>query len=146
MKKIFSLLLICILFASCGKDNSIGIIGGADGPTSIFIAKEGEKMAYEQITQDKAKEIMDSDTEHIVLDVREQEEFDEGHIKGAVLLPYTEIVDKAESVIPDKDALILVYCRSGRRSKIAAESLASLGYTNVKEFGGIIDWKYEIEK
>jgi len=145
MKRII-ILLACILLASCGKDNSIGIIGGADGPTSIFIAKEGEKMAYEQITQDKAKGIMDSDTEHIVLDVREQEEFDEGHIKGAVLLPYTEITDKAESVIPDKDALILVYCRSGRRSKIAAESLASLGYTNVKEFGGIIDWKYEIEK
>ncbi|MBQ8215682.1 MAG: rhodanese-like domain-containing protein [Clostridia bacterium] len=78
----------------------------------------------------------------IVLDVREQSEYDEGHIENAVLLPYTEIDRRAEQVLPDKDALILVYCRSGRRSKIGAQSLADLGYTNVKEFGGIIDWQY----
>ncbi len=71
---------------------------------------------------------------------------DEGHIPGAILIPYTEIENKAIELIPDKDKLILVYCRSGRRSKIAAESLAKLGYTNVKEFGGIIDWPYEVEK
>lgn len=146
MKKIFCILSVCILLASCGNDSSIGIIGGADGPTSIFIAKQGEKVMYEQITQQKAKEIMDSGEECIILDVREQEEFDEGHIPCAILLPYTEIDQKAESVLPDKDMLILVYCRSGRRSKIAAESLSALGYSNVKEFGGIIDWKYEIEK
>ena len=85
---------------------------------------------------------MDSTEDVIILDVREQNEYDEGHIANAILLPYTEIEDKAEKVLPDKEALILVYCRSGRRSKIAAESLAELGYTNVKEFGGIIDWKY----
>ena len=146
MKKILVLILSCILLVSCGNDKSIGIIGGADGPTSIIIAKEGEKMTYEQITQEKAKEIIDSDEEHIILDVREQNEFDEGHIKGAILLPYTEIEEKAETLLPDKDKLILVYCRSGRRSKIAAENLSKLGYTNVKEFGGIIDWKYETEK
>ncbi|MBQ9129450.1 MAG: rhodanese-like domain-containing protein [Clostridia bacterium] len=78
----------------------------------------------------------------IVLDVREQSEYDEGHIENALLLPYTEIDRRAEQVLPDKDALILVYCRSGRRSKIGAQSLADLGYTNVKEFGGIIDWQY----
>ncbi len=146
MKKILVLILSCILLVSCGNNSSIGIIGGADGPTSIFIAKEGEKIMYEQITGEKAKEIMDTSEDYIILDVREQEEFDEGHIKGAILLPYTEINEKAESILPDKDKLILVYCRSGRRSKIAAESLAALGYTNTKEFGGIIDWKYEIEK
>ena len=101
---------------------------------------------YEQITPEEAKKIMDSGEEHIILDTREQNEFDEGHISGAILIPYTEIENKAIELIPDKDKLILVYCRSGRRSKIAAESLAKLGYTNVKEFGGIIDWPYEVEK
>ena len=101
---------------------------------------------YEQITPEEAKKIMDSGEEHIILDTREQDEFDEGHIPGAILIPYTEIENKAIELIPDKDKLILVYCRTGRRSKIAAESLAKLGYTNVKEFGGIIDWPYEVEK
>ncbi len=146
MRKIFCVLMICILFASCGNDNSIAVIGGADGPTSILVTKQGEKAMYEQITQQKAKEIMDSGEEYILLDVREQEEFDEGHIKGAVLLPHTEIEAKAQTLLPDKDKLILVYCRSGRRSKIAATNLSILGYTNIKEFGGITDWKYEIEK
>ena len=101
---------------------------------------------YEQITPEEAKKIMDSGEDYIILDTREQDEFDEGHIPGAILIPYTEIENKAEEMLPDKDKLILVYCRSGRRSKIAAESLAKLGYTNVKEFGGIIDWPYEVEK
>lgn len=101
---------------------------------------------YEQITAEEAKKIMDSGEEHIILDTREQDEFDEGHIPGAILIPYTEIENKAEEMLPDKDKLILVYCRSGRRSKIAAENLAKLGHTNVKEFGGIIDWPYEVEK
>ncbi len=101
---------------------------------------------YEQITAEEAKKIMDSREDFIILDVREQDEFDAGHIPGAMLLPYTEIENKAEAILPDKDKQILVYCRSGRRSKIAAEALAKLGYTNVKEFGGIIDWPYEVEK
>lgn len=101
---------------------------------------------YEQITAEEAKKIMDSGEDYIILDTREQDEFDEGHIPGAILIPYTEIENKAEEMLTDKDKLILVYCRSGRRSKIAAESLSKLGYTNVKEFGGIIDWTYEIEK
>ena len=101
---------------------------------------------YQQITPTDAKKIMDSGDEHIILDTREQYEFDEGHIPGAILIPYTEIENKAEKMLPHKDALILVYCRSGRRSKIAAEALSKLGYTNVKEFGGIIDWPYEVEK
>ena len=75
----------------------------------------------------------------------EQEEYDAGHIPGAVLLPYTQIEEKAEQMLPDKAQLILVYCRSGRRSKIAAEALAELGYTNIREFGGIIDWPYEVQ-
>ena len=148
MKKVLCIIsiLLCILLTACGNDSSIGIIGGADGPTSIIVSEKGEKAMYEQITAEEAKKIMDSGEKHIILDTREQDEFDEGHIPGAILIPYTEIENKAEAMLPDKDKLILVYCRSGRRSKIAAESLSKLGYTNVKEFGGIIDWPYEIEK
>ncbi len=148
MKKILCIIsaILCIFLTACGDATSIGIIGGADGPTSIIIAEKGEKAMYEQITPIDAKKIMDSGEEHIILDTREQDEFDEGHIDGAIQIPYTEIENKAEEMLPDKDAQILVYCRSGRRSKIASESLAKLGYTNVKEFGGIIDWPYEIEK
>ena len=138
--------ILCIFLTACGNDSSIGIIGGADGPTSIIVAEKGEKAMYEQITPQEAKRIMDSGEEHIILDTREQDEYDEGHIPGALLLPYTEIENKAEEMLPDKNAQILVYCRSGRRSKIASVGLAKLGYTNVKEFGGIIDWEGEIEK
>ena len=102
--------------------------------------------AYYQISQDEAKRIMDEESDYIIVDAREQSEYDEGHIKGAIVIPYTEIEQKAEELLPNKTQLILVYCRSGRRSKIAAQSLANMGYKNVKEFGGIIDWQYEIEK
>ena len=147
MKKILCIIsaVLCIFLTACGDATSIGIIGGADGPTSIIIAEKGEKTMYEQITPIDAKKIMDSGEEYIILDTREQDEFDEGHIAGAILIPYTEIENKAEEMLPDKDKLILVYCRSGRRSKIASESLAKLGYTNVKEFGGIIDWPWALE-
>ena len=146
MKRVLCIILLsCAVITACSNESSIGIIGGADGPTSIMVEENGEKAVYTQISQEEAKKIMDSGEEHIILDVREQDEFDEGHIPGAILIPYTEIDAKAEEMLPDKDALILVYCRSGRRSKIASESLANLGYTNVKEFGGIIDWQYEVE-
>ena len=102
--------------------------------------------SYEQITPAEAKEIMDKRDGYVILDVRTQEEYDEAHIDGAILIPDYEITAKAESMLKDKNQLILVYCRSGRRSKIASESLAKLGYTNVKEFGGIIDWPYEVVK
>ena len=148
MKKILRIIsaVLCNFLTACADATSIGIVGGADGPTSIIIAEKGEKTMYQQITPEEAKKIMDSGEEHIILDTREQNEFDAGHIPGAILIPYTEIDNKAEEMLPDKDAQILVYCRSGRRSKIASESLAKLGYTNVKEFGGIIDWPYEVVK
>lgn len=105
-----------------------------------------ENIGYEQISALEAKEIMDSQTDYIIIDARTEAEFAEGHIKGAILIPEYEIAARAEKEIPKKDALILVYCRSGRRSKIASEELVKLGYTNVKEFGGIIDWPYETVK
>ena len=105
---------------------------------------DGNTFTYEQITVKQAKEVMDTETDYIIIDARTQEEFAEGHIENAILIPEYEIKNRAEKELPDKDALILVYCRSGRRSKIASEELVRLGYTNVKEFGGIIDWPYEI--
>ena len=98
---------------------------------------------YQQITAKEAKDIMDTEKEYVIIDARTDEEFATGHIKNAILIPEYEIAERAEKELPDKDALILVYCRSGRRSKIASEELVKLGYTNVKEFGGIIDWPYE---
>ncbi len=131
MKKVLCIIfiLLCTLLVACENDTN-----------------KGENAMYEQITAVEAKKIMDSSEEYILLDVREQDEFDAGHIPDAILIPYTEIENKAEEIIPDKNKQILVYCRSGRRSKIAAESLAKLGYTDIKEFGGIIDWPYEVEK
>ena len=107
---------------------------------------DGGSATYEQISGAEAKALMDSESGYIIIDARTQEEYDQGHIPGAILIPEYEIADRAENELPDKDQLILVYCRSGRRSKIAAEELVKLGYTNVKEFGGIIDWEYEIVK
>ena len=101
---------------------------------------------YEQITAEQAKIIMDTERDYIIIDARTTEEFAEGHIEDAILIPEYEIADRAEKELPDKEQLVLVYCRSGRRSKIASEELVKLGYTNVKEFGGIIDWPYETVK
>ena len=108
-------------------------------------AENNQEAVYVNITAEEAKQIMDSEEGYIILDVRTQEEYDQGHIPGAILIPDTEVEVTAEEVLTDKDQLLLVYCRSGRRSKLASEILVKLGYTNIKEFGGIIDWPYEIE-
>lgn len=101
---------------------------------------------YREISQDEAKKMMDAQPEAIILDVREPDEFDEGHIPGAKLLPLGSVAaDTAAEVIPEPDSTVLVYCRSGRRSKIAAQKLADAGYTNIYEFGGIITWPFDIE-
>ena len=123
MKRMISLLLALLLLAGCSGNS-------ADG-------------AYQQITQEEAKEMMDTQ-EVIILDVREQDEYDSGHIPGAVLLPVDSIDETtAAEVIPEKDSAVLVYCRSGNRSKTASSTLAELGYTNIYEFGGINTWPYE---
>ena len=128
MKKLVFLLLAVMLLTACGQN------------------KENDREAvYVNITAEEAKQIMDTEEGYIILDARTQEEYDEGHIPGAIVISHEEIAEKAEEVLTDKEQLILVYCRSGRRSKIAAEALAELGYTNIKEFGGIIDWPYEVE-
>ena len=128
MKRIILILLAVMMLTACGqdKDNNQGAV-------------------YVNITAEEAKQIMDTEEGYIILDVRTQEEYDQGHIPGAIVISHEEIAEKAEKVLTDKEQLILLYCRSGRRSKIAAETLAELGYTNIKEFGGIIDWPYEVE-
>ena len=108
--------------------------------------ENGKASTYEQIAAEQAKTIMDTEKDYVIIDARTEEEFAEGHIENAILIPEYEIAERAEKELPDKEQLILVYCRSGRRSKIASEELVKLGYTNVKEFGGIIDWTYEIVK
>ena len=108
--------------------------------------ENGKASTYEQITAEQAKTIMDTEKDYVIIDARTEDEFAEGHIENAILIPEYEIANRAEKELPDKDTLILVYCRSGRRSKIASEELVKLGYTNVKEFGGIIDWPYEVVK
>ena len=106
----------------------------------------GKSSTYEQITAEQAKTIMDTERDYVIIDARTEEEFAKGHVENAILIPEYEIAQRAEKELPDKEQLILVYCRSGRRSKIASEELVKLGYTNVKEFGGIIDWPYEVVK
>ena len=125
MKRILPLLLCLLLLTGCGGNTS--------------------DSSYEQITQEAAKEMVDSQ-EVIILDVREQDEYDSGHIPGAVLLPVGTIDDTtAAQVIPEKDPTVLVYCRSGNRSKTASAALADLGYTNIYELGGINTWPYDTE-
>ncbi|HQA07940.1 MAG TPA: rhodanese-like domain-containing protein [Syntrophomonadaceae bacterium] len=110
----------------------------------ISLLEEPKKNNYIKITPQEAQEMMTRDA--IILDVRTQTEFDEGHIPNAVLLPDTEIKQRAEEVLPDKEQTILVYCRSGRRSALAAQELADMGYTNVYDFGGILDWTGDVVK
>lgn len=128
MKRLLLIIFTMLFFTACGQ------------------AKESvQGVGYVNITAQQAKEIMDTQAGYVILDARTQEEYDEKHIPGAILIPYDEVLEKAEGVLTDKDQQILVYCRSGRRSKLAAEDLVKLGYTNIKEFGGIIDWPYAVE-
>ena len=115
-------------------------------PFGCVGCSDGASASYDQISGAEAKALMDSESGYIIIDARTQSEYDEGHIPGAILIPEYEIADRAEKELHDKNQLILVYCRSGRRSKIAAEELVKLGYTYVNEFGGIIDWEYETVK
>ena len=121
-------ILVCLLLTACA----------ASTPTP-------QQEVYLNISPEEAKVLMDTQEDYVILDVRTQEEFDTGHIPGAVLIPNTEIADRAEQELPNKDQLLLVYCRSGNRSKQASQILVELGYTHIREFGGINDWPYEIE-
>lgn len=113
------------------------------GLTMSFMNRGDSKnlVSYEELQQK-----LNEKNPIVLLDVRTQEEFDNGHIPGAVLLPYDEVEEKAGKLLPDKDREIVIYCRSGRRSAIAKDSLEALGYTNVKDFGGMNRWQGKVEK
>ena len=141
MKKMLAILMLVITLTACGTEEA------ADDSTILNKTTETTEdvlVPYEPITAEDAKKLMDTESDYIIVDARTAEEFAEGHIPGAILIPEYEIADRARAELPDKDQLILVYCRSGRRSKIASQALTDLGYTNVKEFGGIIDWPYDV--
>ena len=130
---------------------SVSIIGGADGPTSVFLAGKitgGEEQVaeYTSITMDEAKDIFMTEGDYIILDVRRADEFAEGHIPGAINVANEDILNTEPTELPDKEQVIYVYCRSGNRSKQAAAKLAAMGYSNIIEFGGIMDWTGEIEQ
>ncbi len=131
MKKLGILLLVVvILVAGCSSQEK---------------AKE-KAVSVNKITAAEAKVMIDGGEDLVILDVRTQEEYDQGHIENAVLIPDTEISAKAPTVLADQNQTILVYCRTGRRSAEAAKKLVDLGYTHIYDFGGIVDWPYEVVK
>jgi rhodanese-related sulfurtransferase len=137
MKKflsIFALALSALTLSACAAPAA----AAEPTPTSAPVVE------YKKISAADAKARIDSGDALIILDVRTQEEFDAGHIAGAILVPNETIIDEQPELLPDLDAEILVYCRSGNRSGQAANKLLAMGYTNVVDFGGIIDWPYEV--
>ena len=127
IRRLLPFVLSLMLLSSCGDPGS-------------------SSLGYRQISMDKAVKMMKDEKNYIILDVRRPDEYAEGHIPGAINVPNEEIGTAEIAKLPDKSQLILVYCRSGRRSKEASEKLVGLGYTNIVEFGGILDFKGEIEK
>lgn len=130
MKRCALLLLVMLIMTGC----AMGQVMDGDGMVN----------SYKHISQETAKEMMTRDDGHVIVDVRRQDEYSEGHIPGAILIPNESIGTEQPEALPDLDQIILVYCRSGRRSKEAAQKLFDMGYTNIYEFGGIIDWTGEI--
>ncbi len=132
------------------QENAITIIGGADGPTSVFLAGKlggsNDVTEYKSISMDEAKAIFEGAGDYIILDVRRADEFAEGHIPGAINVANEDIGADKPVELPEEDKTIYVYCRSGRRSKEAAAKLAAIGYTNIIECGGILDWTGDLEK
>lgn len=137
--------------SGAGAGGNAGAGAGAGSGSSQDNAQNSQgttagKADYVSISAEEAKKIIDANSEVILLDVRTQQEFADGHIPGAICVPVETIGSNPPSELPDKDATILVYCRSGNRSKQAAEKLVALGYTDIREFGGINSWPYEITK
>ena len=124
--------LLFFLFAACSRSNA-GVSGNSKPVWQTITAEEAYRMMHE----------LDS---YVLLDVRTIAEFADIRIEGAILIPDYEITERAETELPDKNAIILIYCRSGRRSALSAKVLAELGYSNVYDFGGIINWPYETIK
>ena len=125
------IILLLSLFSGCGS-------------TGQPLDGDGMERSYTRISQEDAKKMMEANDGHVIVDVRRQDEFDEGHISGAICIPNESIADTRPAELPNLDQVILVYCRSGNRSKEASQKLFDLGYTHVYEFGGIRDWTGEV--
>ena len=141
MKKIISLLLLTLLFSGCVSNHNSSL---ENSEPETNLDTNSSVKTYRQITMKESVDIMEQESNYIILDVRRPDEFSEGHIPNAINVPNENIGNTEISELPNKEQLILVYCRSGRRSKEASQKLVNLGYTNIVEFGGIIDWKGEI--
>lgn len=155
MKKNFLLISMVLLLAmgilgcSNNQDDDVDMTDTAantEATTDTVATESSTPAVVNTIDAEKAMEMMASGNPYTLVDVRTQEEFDDGHIEGALLLPNDQLETLAAEQLPDKDAVILVYCRSGNRSAAASELLVELGYTNVYDFGGIMDWPGEIVK
>ena len=134
MKRTMTLILMTfvLLLVGCSDKGQV-----MDGP--------GMVNSYKQISQEEAAKMMEQDDGHVIVDVRRQDEYDAGHIPGAILIPNESIGDSQPEELPDKNQIILIYCRSGNRSKQAAQKLVDMGYVNIYEFGGINTWTGEVE-
>ena len=140
-KWLFAVIAAGVLTAAlsaCGQDKT--------GQDTKAAQEDTVKAEYKKITAEEAKERMDKDDKVVILDVRSEEEYQEGHVPGAIVIPNETISSEPLEELPDVDQEILVYCRSGNRSAQAAKKLAEAGYTQVYDFGGIIDWPYDTEK
>ncbi len=124
MKKLVIFLILLVLLTGCS---------------------ENKKASYVSISTAEAIQLMETETDYIILDVRTVDEYNSGHIKGAINYPNEDIKDEMLDILPDKDQLIFVYCRSGNRSKAASRKLANIGYTNIVEIGGINSWPFDLE-
>lgn len=131
-KLVATLLIVVAALAGCSSNSD----------TSTGLPAAPAAGQYATITAAQAKQMMDTTTGYVILDVRTQDEFNQGHISGALLIPSTDIAAKAPSAIPDKSTVILAYCRTGARAAQASQTLAGMGYTNVYDFGGILGWPY----
>lgn len=147
MKKLMGIILVIaavFIFVACSKKPSdnmpIEVKPKENDKEEPFTAEI--KAEYHKITPEQAKKRLDEDAAVILLDVRTQEEYDANHIEGALLIPDYELEDRAKGELADKNATILVYCRSGIRSAVSAKALVAMGYTGVYDFGGIIDYPY----
>lgn len=148
MKKAHLILLAAVMLAAMPM-TACSDRSDASSASEKSVATEAETAnpiaeGYRQISQEEAQKMMDTEKEYIILDVRTPDEYAEGHIPGAICISHDSIPTDDIPELPDKDQLIMVYCRSGRRSKLAAEQLVAQGYTNVVEFGGINTWSGEI--
>ncbi len=156
IKSIFLIIIFGVFFTSCSNSNNKDRennymeeeiiednLNVEDSGESEYMQKNSQ--GFYEISQEKAKEMIDNKDVYII-DVRELNEYNDGHIENSILVPVGEVTRKIEDVVEDKNSTILVYCRSGRRSKVASLHMVSLGYENVYEFGGISTWKYGIVK